>query len=333
MKNSNEKRYARRLFLKRSGAVAGAAVAAGVGSGGCATWMVKDKSTIPTVKSPSPESTLVQITSPEIRKNLGPALVRLLEPLGGMQAFVKKGQTVLLKPNMGFDKPAAFRANTSAELIAAVAKLCLEQGASKVIVADHSIPSTEDVSAAMGLSKALKGLKVQVLKVDGDSTWVETAIPQGESLHSTEILKVAFDADVHIALPIAKSHSRAGFTGTLKGMMGLIKSRMGFHLVRDLHKSIVDLNRVLKPNLIIMDGMEVMATDGPQGPGKLIRANSLIAGTDPVAVDSAGVRLVPLHGKKVEPATVRHLAIAAASGIGRIDSELPKGRVHKLSIL
>lgn len=113
-------------------------------------------------------------------------------------------------------------------------------------------------------------------------------------------------ADVHIALPIAKSHSSAGFTGTLKGMMGLIKSRVGFHMVRDLHQSIVDLNRVLKPQLIVMDALTVMSTNGPSGPGKLIKTDALVAGTDAVAVDAAAVRLAPLYGEKVEPGTIRH---------------------------
>ena len=133
---------------------------------------------------------------------------------------------------------------------------------------------------------------------------------------------------MHIALPVAKSHSAAGFTGTLKGMMGLIRSRIGFHLTLDLHESIVYLNTVLKPDLVIMDGLTVMATGGPAGPGDLVSTDTLIAGTDPVAVDSATVRLAPLFGEKIAPAKIRHIALAAARGLGRI--ELPAARVHAL---
>ena len=317
---------ARRQFLKSSAAGTAALAVGACGS----SWQVSDKSTIPAAEARAPESTLARIKGPGVAQNLGPALVKLLKPLGGMQAFVGKGQTVMLKPNMSFAKPVAFRATTSAGLIAAVARLALEQGAGKVIVADHPVSDADDVIKAMGLKEALQGLDVQVLKVDGDSPWVEKAIPGGKSLSSARFLELALKADVHIAMPLAKSHSSAGFTATLKGMMGLIRSRVGFHVVRDLHQSVVDLNRVLKPQLVIMDGLEVMTTGGPQGPGKLVQARSLIAGTDPVAVDAAGVRLAPLYGKQVDPATIRHLALAAAAGIGRID--LPGGKVQTFTM-
>jgi uncharacterized protein (DUF362 family) len=125
------------------------------------------------------------------------------------------------------------------------------------------------------------------------------------------------EADVHIALPVAKSHSGAGFTGAVKGQMGLIETRKPFHWRYDLHQAIADIGTHLRPQLCIMDALAIMATDGPRGPGEIIKADTLIAGTDPVAVDAAAVRLVPLHGKKVDPKRIRHLQAAASMGLGR----------------
>ncbi len=317
----------RRDFI--AGSAAGAAALA---LGGCGGWRLEGEATLPATAPRRAPSTLSQIKGSGIQGDPGPALVKLLAPHGGIGAFVKHGQTVLLKPNMGFDKPASQRATTSAAVIAAMARLCLEQGAGRVVIADHQVPTvdTADVVKAMGLTRALAGIKAELMTVDDDSPWVERPIPGGKRETAAEFLKIALEADVHIAMPVAKSHGSAGFTGTLKGMMGLIRSRMGFHLGGDLHQSIVDLNRVLRAHLVVMDGLTVMSTGGPSGPGKLIRADTLVAGTDPVAVDAAAVRLAPLYGEEVDPGRIRHLALAEAQGIGRI--ALPAAKVHQLTL-
>jgi uncharacterized protein (DUF362 family) len=146
--------------------------------------------------------------------------------------------------------------------------------------------------------------------------YIQTKIPGGKALKRTEILKDALSVDVHIAMPIAKSHNAAGFTGALKGMMGLILDRESFHSRFDLNQAIADLNTVLKPHLVIMDGLKIMATDGPAGPGELITRNAILAGTDAVAVDAAAVALAPLYGRKIKARQIKHLKIAEAMGLG-----------------
>lgn len=263
---------------------------------------------------------LAQVSGPGVSCDITNALLSLINPLGGMGSFVKKGQRVLLKPNMGFAVANELRANTDVALIAEVAQMALTAGAKEVVIADYSVSDSAEVIALMGLKEAVKSLKgVKVLAITDDNQYVETKIPKGKSIEETELLRIVQEVDVHIALPIAKSHSSAGFTGTLKGMMGVIRSRRPFHYRYDLHQAICDLNTIIKPNLIIMDGLSVMTTDGPKGPGKVVKCDSLIAGTDPVAVDAAGVRLAPLHGQKVEPHEVRHLVIAQKMGLGKID--------------
>jgi len=316
----------RRDFLKKT-----ALGAATITIGSCtSSWKTeeKTKAVIPAVMSDV--SKLVQVQGAGVPANLGPALDKLLTPLGGMAAFVKKGQSVLIKPNMGFPVPASQRATTSTELIAEVAKKVLAQGASRVMVADYPTSKSQKTVELMGLPEALKDLKVELIPIDGDGKFVATKIPKGKSLDSTDIFFEVLNADVHIAMPIAKSHSSTGFTGTLKGMMGLIESRKSLHWRYDLHQAIVDLNTVIRPDLVIMDGLEIMATDGPRGPGELIKTQALIAGCDPVAVDAAAIRLAPLFGEKVNPKNIKHLALAQAQGLGAI--EVPPEKTLKIDM-
>jgi uncharacterized protein (DUF362 family) len=97
------------------------------------------------------------------------------------------------------------------------------------------------------------------------------------------------------------------------------------------HQAIADLNTVLRPHLSIMDGLAVMTSGGPAGPGPTQTTDTLIAGTDPVAVDAAGVRLAPLFGAKVEPSRVKHLVHAAALGLGAL--ELPAAQVVSIQMV
>jgi uncharacterized protein (DUF362 family) len=285
---------------------------------------------LPRLSKAAGRPVLVQGTGPGVHKDLDKALKLLLEPLGGMGAFVKKGQKVMLKPNLGFPSPPGHHATTSPELIAAVARSVLAQGASTVWVADHTVRNPALVKSRTGLPEALSGLDVEIVLPDSARHFVPKDVPRGKELKKTHVLKTALDAGVHIALPVAKSHVSAGFTGTLKGMMGLVHDRGIFHGDLDLHQAIADLNTLLKPHLTIMDGIMVMTRGGPAGPGPLATTDSLIAGTDPVAVDAAGVRLAPLYGQRIDPGDVQHLAHAVSLGLGTLDP--PAGQIKSISL-
>lgn len=293
----------RRDFLK-STALASAAVALGG---------------VERVMGAAKKPLLVKISGPGVPGNISAAVSRVLEPLGGMAAFIKKGQRVLLKPNMGFPTPPRQRATTSPELVAAVAKLVLKCGAGRVMVIDNPTRRPEACMRTIGIKEALAGLDVHLLLPTDNKFYKQTSVPRGKSLKRTEIMKEALECDVHIALPVAKSHNAAGFSGTLKGMMGLVLDRESFHSRYDLNQAVADLSTVLKPDLVIMDGLEVMTTDGPAGPGELVTCNTLLSGTDALAVDAAGVRLAPLYGRKIKPSQIKHLKIAQAMGLGRLD--------------
>jgi uncharacterized protein (DUF362 family) len=160
-----------------------------------------------------------------------------------------------LKPNVGFPTPPLLHATTSPSMLKAVAQMALDCGASKVLILDNPTRRPEACMRVVGIKEAVSGLKnVHFFLPTSEKLYRKTKVPKGKALKRTEILKDALSVDVHIAMPIAKSHNAAGFTGSLKGMMGLILDRESFHSRFDLNQAIADLNTVLRPHLVIMDG-------------------------------------------------------------------------------
>jgi uncharacterized protein (DUF362 family) len=119
---------------------------------------------------------------------------------------------------------------------------------------------------------------------------------------------------------VGKTHGSAGVSLSMKGMMGLIfdTDRRAFHS-HGLHESIVDMVTILKPHLVVIDGTRILASGGPGGPGEVIPLNVVIASPDMVAADAQMVALGTWYGKKIEPAQVRYISMAAQRGLGRID--------------
>ncbi len=124
--------------------------------------------------------------------------------------------------------------------------------------------------------------------------------------------------DVLINVPIAKNHSATGVSLGIKGNLGLVWDRIAYHNSDDFNQSLADLATIIKTDLTIIDAIRALATRGPQGPGKVLDLNTIIAGRDPVAVDSYTVAFTwkqwDLLGKNVE-----HLVKSAEMGLGEID--------------
>ena len=277
-----------------------------------------------------PGPSLVIGQGPGARGDLGKAVTTLLAPLGGMAAFVKPGQSVLLKPNLGFPNAPSVRATTSPQLVAAVARQALDCGAKRVVVADYPCRDLDQIETLNGYGAALKGLPVKLLVASEEIQFVEVKVPRGERLQKVKLLRALLNSEVHIALPVAKSHGGATFTGVLKGHMGIIWERKIFHALLGLHQPIAELATVVRPQLSILEAVQVMTENGPVGPGPLFNADALVAGTDQLAVDAAGVVLAPLYGKRLTPSQIEHLAKAEALGIGRLAP--PEGEIRRISL-
>jgi len=126
---------------------------------------------------------------------------------------------------------------------------------------------------------------------------------------------------VLINLPVAKTHSATGVSLGIKGLMGLIWDRESFHSKYNINLALADLATVIKPQLTILDATRALASGGPGGPGEVQKPNLIIAGIDPVAVDSYGVTIAPWYGQTFKGRQVEHLLVAHQRGLGKIDIE------------
>jgi uncharacterized protein (DUF362 family) len=250
------------------------------------------------------------------------ATKKAIDAIGGISRFVKKGQGVVLKPNMSFARTPDFSATTHPLVVATVAQACLEAGAQQVLVLDHTLQRAELCLERTGIRDTCKNIAgVHVLALQERKFFREIKIPQGMVLERVEVMKEIVDGQVLINIPVAKSHSATGVSMGLKGLMGMIWDRESFHSQYNINQAIADLATVIKPQLTILDATRALASGGPGGPGEVKKPNLIIAGIDPVAVDSYGVSIVPWYGQNFKGRQVEHLLIAHQRGLGKIDIE------------
>lgn len=268
---------------------------------------------------------LIAAPVPDIAVVKGPpaaATRAAVDLLGGMKQFVKPGDRVVIKPNMSFPTPPERASNTHPEVVRELALMCKEAGAARILVLDHTLAREELCLERSGIRKACNSIsKKMVFALSDDRFYKTTDIPKGKSMTSTDIMKEVLRSNVLIAAPVAKSHSATGVSLSLKGMMGLNYDRSVMHRKYDLHTSIVDLCTILKADLTVIDGTRVLSTNGPGGPGKVLKRDTVIASTDMVAADAYAVSIFEWYGKRFKPRQVRHIREAHKRGLGRMDVE------------
>lgn len=246
------------------------------------------------------------------------ATVKALEMLGGMKRFVTKNASVALLINSRYDKPGTF---VKPEIALAVLNMCFEAGAKAVY-------TIEGVSQKYWNRSPLSGQFEQQIKSikPGNTEFAEVEIPKGLALKKAEIARAYLDCDVLINLPIVKQHEGIRITGSLKNIMGATSfstnhffheggsGKGGYEDVPFLSQCIVDANRLRKPTLCVMDATEFITTNGPFGPGKVEKALKVIAGADPVAVDTVGAGVLGLNAGDVVK-----VRLACEQGLGQMD--------------
>ncbi len=248
------------------------------------------------------------------------ATKKALEAMGGISRFVKKGQRVVLKPNMSFSRTPDSATTTHPLVVATVAQACIEAGAQQVLILDHTLHRAELCLERAGIREACKNIPgVHVFALQERKFFREVKIPNGKVLESVEAVKEVLDGHVLINIPVAKSHSATGVSLGMKGLMGLIWDRESFHSQYNISQAIADLGTVIKPVLTILDATRALVSGGPGGPGEVKKPNLIIAGTDPVAVDSYGVSIVPWYGQNFKGRQVEHLFAAYQKGLGKVD--------------
>lgn len=233
--------------------------------------------------------------------------------LGGMSKFVSKKDVVLVKPNIGWSGRPEQASNTNPYVVEAVVEMCQEAGAKKVRVLDHTINPARITYEISGIKAAVKRAEGSMEFTD-ERKFKEKSIPEGEEIKSWPVYEDALDVDVFINLPIAKHHSLTRLSLGMKNIMGVIEDREDLH--RRINQKLADLCTIIKPHLIIMDAYRILTANGPN-PGRpkdVELAGQVIAGTDPVAVDSYTTILFDLKGEDVG-----YIKAAHSMGLGEMN--------------
>ena len=249
-----------------------------------------------------------------------PMLDKALEALGGISKYVKKGQKVVIKPNIGWDKGPDFAANTNPELIGALVKQCMAAGASRVTVFDNTCDNWQRCYQSSGIEKASKDAGAIVAPGNSEVYYKTTAIPKGIRLKTAKIHQALLDADVWFNVPVLKNHGGAKMSIAMKNYMGIVWDRGFFH-DNDLQQCIADIcTWEKKPVLNIIDAYRCMRKHGPQGRSISDTAvlKSLIISSDIVAADVAAIRLFnQVENMPIE--SVGHIARGEKFNLGTQD--------------
>ncbi|MCX6571127.1 MAG: DUF362 domain-containing protein [Candidatus Aminicenantes bacterium] len=248
------------------------------------------------------------------------ATMKAVELLGGIKKFVPKKARVALLPNVQSRHPGSF---TKPEVLRAVIKLCKKAGAKEInCLSWQSIKQWEDT----GLKAVIdaEGVGLRLFETD-EALFKPVPVPGGQAITEVRILADFYNHDLLINMPITKDHAGNKFTGTMKNLMGLNSpgNNRTFHRpnwktdpndVAHLEQAIVDLNKAVKPALNVVDATEFIVTNGPFGPGQLLRPQKVVAGTDRVAVDAYCAGLWGL-----EPKDIVQIKRASEQGLGEIN--------------
>src|SRR3989338_8929633 len=229
----------------------------------------------------------------KVEGNLKEAIDRAVGQLGGFSQFIKSGDKVLLKPNFNTADP--FPASTDPFFLRVVVELIFEAGAGEVIIGDSCTFSqkTRRVMEQLDIFKLEKELfpAPKVIVFD-EEKWMKKNIPRGNYLRSVRVPEILDQVDKLILLPCLKTHFLAQFTGSLKLAVGFIKpiERMLLH-AGHLKEKIAELNSVINPDLIIMDGRKCFINKGPSE-GELVEPNLILASESRLAIDLEEIKII-----------------------------------------
>jgi uncharacterized protein (DUF362 family) len=245
---------------------------------------------------------------------------QLVSEMGGIGRFVSRGDKVVVKPNIGFGNPPERGSTTDPRVVRALVELALEAGARQVTVFDNPCHHADIALDISGIKGILAGMdQVACYNLAGSGLFREVPIPDGRALKKQEVATDILEADTIINVPCAKSHSAAKVSFGLKNWMGVVKDRKWWHVAVDLNQAIADLATIIHPKLTILDATRALVTGGPAGPGDVRELGTLVACTDPVALDVFALSLAPWGGSGFTVEQVTYLGKAAEAGVGRLD--------------
>ncbi|MDH6304079.1 uncharacterized protein (DUF362 family) [Parabacteroides sp. PF5-5] len=258
-------------------------------------------------------------------------LDKALEAIGGINQYIKKGQKVVIKPNIGWDRTPELAGNTNPELIKALVKKCLNAGASKVTVFDHTCDDWQKCYKTSGIAAAVESAGGLIVPADVEKYYKEVSIPNGVNIKSAKIHEALLEADVWFNVPILKNHGGAKLSCAMKNYMGIVWDRRIFHS-NDLHQCIADIcTWHKKPALNIVDAYRIMHQNGPQGKSAadVATIKSLLVSPNIVEIDTAALGLFN-QVKKLEMEAVGHIGKGQTLKLGSTD--LSKMNIKRIKI-
>ena len=253
-----------------------------------------------------------------------------MKELGGIGRFIKKGDKIVIKPNIGWDRTPELAGNTNPDLIVALIKMCQDAGAAEIKVFDHTCDNWTRCYDHSGIEAAVKKAGATMVYAHEQSSYERVDIPKGVSLKNAQVHKAIIECDKWINVPVLKNHGGALMTCAMKNHMGCaMKNHMGivwdrraFHS-RGLHQCIADICTYKPAVLHIVDAYRTVATNGPQGrsASDVVLTKALFASPDIVAVDTAAGKFFTGINKSIKFENIEHIPDGQKLGLGTMDLE------------
>ncbi|MCD4698155.1 MAG: DUF362 domain-containing protein [Bacteroidales bacterium] len=251
---------------------------------------------------------------------------KAIQSLGGMESFVKQGQKVVVKPNIGWDVSPERAGNTNPLLIKRIIEHCYNAGAKQVYVFDNTCDEWNKCYKSSQIEEFAKEAGAKVVPGNSESFYKEVDIPNGISLKTAKVHELILESDVFINVPILKHHSSADLSIAMKNLMGVVWDRRYWHR-NDLHQCIADYCTYRQPDLNVVDAYRVMMKNGPRGVSvnDVVEYKTLLVSTDILAVDAAAVKV---FGS--DPEDIAYIMKGVELGVGNY--KLEELNIHRIKM-
>ena len=290
--NSKPANLKRRTFLKAGAAVAAAAI-------------------VPTETLADEKKTKIVVVH---GTNLAKMVEAGMAKMGGWDKFFKPVAKVALKQHLAWNSTPEQGGNTHPDILRAVIKGAEACKVKQILIPENTCQPEKMTFKVSGANDAIEGTSAKLYRPK-PADYKEVDVPKGKICQKAKATRDLIEADCLVNMPVAKHHSGATLTLSMKNWMGAVdnKTRRSWHR-NGLHQCIADFSTFLKPTLIVIDATRIMLDHGPQGPGKLAHPHEIIFATDPVAADTYAASLF-----KKTPEDVPHIKLAAELGVGCAD--------------